>query len=365
MAALERMLPRNRGTIVQVGSALAYRGIPLQSAYCGAKHAIQGFTESVRTELLHDKSNVHVTMVQMPAVNTPQFAWVLSGCRGTRSRCRRSTSPRSRRGRSCTRPTTRCAASTGSAARPVGDADRRQVRAAACSTATWPAPASTRSRPTSRSDRDAPANLWEPADGPDGRDYGAHGGSTTRRRRAARSSGPPATTACSAPRQRGWSRWAPRPEAQPPSSAAADPRVGTFVPASRHVSSPRVGTFVARVGTFCTANVTSGAVPRIAHSLARTYRLARTSAVDQVEGGGDGAAAREAQPAVVAQRGAGGEARTPRARRHPGARRRCPGTGCRTGSPRAEPGPGRNTSCWNSCAVPPLTAPPTRFGSAA
>ncbi len=77
-AALTRMLPRDRGTIVQIGSALAYRGIPLQSAYCGAKHAIQGFTESVRCELLHDKSNVHVTMVQMPAVNTPQFGWVTS-----------------------------------------------------------------------------------------------------------------------------------------------------------------------------------------------------------------------------------------------------------------------------------------------
>jgi NAD(P)-dependent dehydrogenase (short-subunit alcohol dehydrogenase family) len=77
-AALDRMLPRDRGVIVQVGSALAYRGIPLQSAYCGAKHAIQGFHESLRTELLHDKSNVHVTMVQMPAVNTPQFGWVLS-----------------------------------------------------------------------------------------------------------------------------------------------------------------------------------------------------------------------------------------------------------------------------------------------
>jgi NAD(P)-dependent dehydrogenase (short-subunit alcohol dehydrogenase family) len=77
-AALTRMVPRDRGTVVQVGSALAYRGIPLQSAYCGAKHAIQGFHESVRTELLHAKSNVHVTMVQMPAVNTPQFGWVLS-----------------------------------------------------------------------------------------------------------------------------------------------------------------------------------------------------------------------------------------------------------------------------------------------
>jgi NAD(P)-dependent dehydrogenase (short-subunit alcohol dehydrogenase family) len=78
MAALSRMRQRDAGTIVQVGSALAYRGIPLQTAYCGSKHAIQGFHEALRCELLHDKSNVHVTMVQMPAVNTPQFDWVLS-----------------------------------------------------------------------------------------------------------------------------------------------------------------------------------------------------------------------------------------------------------------------------------------------
>jgi hypothetical protein len=70
------MLPRDHGTIVQVGSALAYRSIPLQSAYCGSKHAILGFTESLRTELRHDRSGVHVTMVQMPAMNTPQFSWV-------------------------------------------------------------------------------------------------------------------------------------------------------------------------------------------------------------------------------------------------------------------------------------------------
>ena len=74
-AALERMRPRDEGTIVQVGSALAYRGIPLQSAYCGAKHAIQGFTESVRAELIHDDCNVQLSMVQMPAMNTPQFDW--------------------------------------------------------------------------------------------------------------------------------------------------------------------------------------------------------------------------------------------------------------------------------------------------
>jgi NAD(P)-dependent dehydrogenase (short-subunit alcohol dehydrogenase family) len=75
-AALDRMLPRDRGSIVLVGSALAYRGIPLQAAYCGAKHAIQGFQDSLCAELLHAKSNVHVSMVQLPGVNTPQFDWI-------------------------------------------------------------------------------------------------------------------------------------------------------------------------------------------------------------------------------------------------------------------------------------------------
>ena len=78
LAALRRMLPRDRGTIVQVGSALVYRSIPLQSAYCAAKHAIAGFTDSLRCELIHVKSNVRVSMVQMPALNTPQFGWVKS-----------------------------------------------------------------------------------------------------------------------------------------------------------------------------------------------------------------------------------------------------------------------------------------------
>lgn len=78
LAALKRMLPRDRGHIVQVGSALAYRGIPLQAAYCASKHATQGFMDSLRSELLHDKSRVVVTMVQMPALNTPQFGWVKS-----------------------------------------------------------------------------------------------------------------------------------------------------------------------------------------------------------------------------------------------------------------------------------------------
>jgi NAD(P)-dependent dehydrogenase (short-subunit alcohol dehydrogenase family) len=78
LAALRRMLPRDRGKIVQVGSALAYRGIPLQSAYCAAKHAIQGFLDSLRAELIHDRSRVSITSVHLPAINTPQFGWVKS-----------------------------------------------------------------------------------------------------------------------------------------------------------------------------------------------------------------------------------------------------------------------------------------------
>ena len=78
MAALARMRPRDHGVIVQVGSALAYRAIPLQAAYCGAKFAIRGFTDSVRTELLHERSRIWITMVQLPAVNTPQFDWCLT-----------------------------------------------------------------------------------------------------------------------------------------------------------------------------------------------------------------------------------------------------------------------------------------------
>ena len=76
LSALRRMLPRDRGTIIQIGSALAYRSIPLQSAYCACKHAINGFTDSLRCELIHDKSNVKITAIQMPAMNTTQFGWV-------------------------------------------------------------------------------------------------------------------------------------------------------------------------------------------------------------------------------------------------------------------------------------------------
>ncbi|MEZ4233968.1 MAG: SDR family oxidoreductase [Polyangiaceae bacterium] len=75
LSALARMKPRNAGHIIQIGSALAYRAIPLQSAYCAAKHAIRGFTDSLRCELLHDNANIQLTMVQLPAVNTPQFSW--------------------------------------------------------------------------------------------------------------------------------------------------------------------------------------------------------------------------------------------------------------------------------------------------
>lgn len=77
-AALKRMIPKNQGTIILIGSALAYRGIPLQSAYCGSKHAIHGFFESLRAELIHDKSNINLCMVQLPAMNTTQFGWVKS-----------------------------------------------------------------------------------------------------------------------------------------------------------------------------------------------------------------------------------------------------------------------------------------------
>lgn len=78
MSALKRMLPLDRGMVIQVGSALSDRSIPLQSAYCGAKHGMRGFTDSIRCELIHNKSSVHLTMVQLPAMNTPQFAWVKS-----------------------------------------------------------------------------------------------------------------------------------------------------------------------------------------------------------------------------------------------------------------------------------------------
>jgi NAD(P)-dependent dehydrogenase (short-subunit alcohol dehydrogenase family) len=82
MAALKHMGPRDRGTIVAIGSALAYRAIPLQSAYCGAKFAIRGFMDALRSELLHDRSGIRICMVHLPAVNTPQFDWARNRLRG-------------------------------------------------------------------------------------------------------------------------------------------------------------------------------------------------------------------------------------------------------------------------------------------
>lgn len=174
MAVLPHMKRRDRGVIVQVGSALAYRGIPLQSAYCGAKHAIQGFHESLRCELLHEKSGVRVTMVQMPAVNTPQFSWVLSRLPNHAQPVPPIYQPEF-------------------AARGVLYAaehpNRREYWVGATTAATLAANAVApglldrylgktgfQSQQTKqRRDPDAPENLWHAADGVDGKDFGAHG----------------------------------------------------------------------------------------------------------------------------------------------------------------------------------------------
>jgi NAD(P)-dependent dehydrogenase (short-subunit alcohol dehydrogenase family) len=174
MAALRYMKPRDRGAIVQVGSALAYRGIPLQSAYCGAKHAIQGFHEALRCELLHDKSNVHVTMVQMPAVNTPQFDWVLS-------RLPRHAQPVP----PIYQPEFAAQAILYAADHPkrreywVGSSTMGTLAANAVAPGLldrYLARTGYKSQQTDRSqDADAPVNLWQPADGSGGHDFGAHG----------------------------------------------------------------------------------------------------------------------------------------------------------------------------------------------
>jgi len=174
MAALRHMKPRDRGTIVQVGSALAYRGIPLQSAYCGAKHAIQGFHESLRCELLHEKSKVRVTMVQMPAVNTPQFSWVLS-------RLPRHAQPVP----PIYQPEVAARAVMFAASHPR----RREYWVGSSTVATLIANAVVPglldrylgwtgfdSQQTKQGrDPHARVNLWQPADGDNGHDYGAHG----------------------------------------------------------------------------------------------------------------------------------------------------------------------------------------------
>jgi NAD(P)-dependent dehydrogenase (short-subunit alcohol dehydrogenase family) len=173
-AALNRMLPRDRGVVVQVGSALAYRGIPLQSAYCGAKHAIKGFHESLRTELLHDGSRVRVTMVQLPAVNTPQFSWVLA-------RLPRRAQP--------VPPIYQPEVAADALVYAADHPRRREYWVGASTAATliasklvpglldrYLARTGYRSQQTAQPHvKDAPSNLWDPADGAGERDYGAHG----------------------------------------------------------------------------------------------------------------------------------------------------------------------------------------------
>jgi NAD(P)-dependent dehydrogenase (short-subunit alcohol dehydrogenase family) len=174
MAVLPRMKQRDRGTIVHVGSALAYRGIPLQTAYCGAKHATQGFHEALRCELLHEGSDVHVTMVQMPAVNTPQFSWVLS-------RLPKHAQPVP----PIYQPEVAARAVVFAADHPR----RREYWVGASTVGTLMANAVVpglldrylgrtgfASQQTEEPRRDDdPVNLWNPADGADGRDFGAHG----------------------------------------------------------------------------------------------------------------------------------------------------------------------------------------------
>ena len=173
-AALERMLPRDRGVVVQVGSALAYRGIPLQTAYCGAKHAIQGFTEALRCELLHDHSNVRLTMVQLPAVNTPQFDWVLS-------RLPRPPQP--------VPPIYQPEAAARAVVYAAEHPRRREYWVGGPTAATLVANSlapglldrylSRTGFKSQQGDRpanpDRPVNLWAPVDGPGGRDFGARG----------------------------------------------------------------------------------------------------------------------------------------------------------------------------------------------
>jgi short-subunit dehydrogenase involved in D-alanine esterification of teichoic acids len=174
MAALARMRPRDRGTIIQVGSALSYRGIPLQSAYCGAKHAINGFTESVRCELLHDKSGVRITVVQMPAVNTPQFSWVLS-------RLPRRPQP--------VPPIYQPEVAAQGIVFAADHPDRKEHWVGGSTAGTimaqkFAAPLLDRylartgydSQQTKQpADPGQPANLWQPVDQPPGSDHGAHG----------------------------------------------------------------------------------------------------------------------------------------------------------------------------------------------
>lgn len=174
MVALKRMRPRNSGVIVQVGSALGERAIPLQSAYCGAKHAINGFTESLRTELMHEKSKVRVTVVQMPAVNTPQFSWVLS-------RLDKHPQP--------VPPIYQPEVAARGVLHALDHPRRKQYWVGASTVGTimgqrlapalldrYLARTGYDSQQTDQKvDPNRPGNLWEPGDGPNGDDHGAHG----------------------------------------------------------------------------------------------------------------------------------------------------------------------------------------------
>src|SRR5580704_12789705 len=174
MAALARMRPRDRGVIVQVGSALGERSIPLQSAYCGAKHAINGFTSSLRCELLHEGSGVRVTVVQMPAVNTPQFSWV-------RSKLPRHPQP--------VPPIYQPEVAARGVLRAADHPARREYLVGASTRATilanrvlpglldrYLARTGYDSQQTSEPEvRGKPDNLWQPRDEAPGTDHGAHG----------------------------------------------------------------------------------------------------------------------------------------------------------------------------------------------
>ncbi|MFB9735124.1 SDR family oxidoreductase [Streptomyces thermocoprophilus] len=185
-AALRHMLPRDHGTVVQVGSALAYRGVPLQSAYCGAKHAIQGFNESLRCELLHDGSRVRTTMVQLPAVNTPQFDWVLSRMPG-RARpvapvyqpevAARAIVHAARHGRRREYWVGGSTAATLLANAVVPGILDRYLARTGYDSQQEPRPHSGPGEPdgTGAGNLTAAGNLWTPADGPHGHDHGSHG----------------------------------------------------------------------------------------------------------------------------------------------------------------------------------------------
>ncbi|WBO68495.1 SDR family oxidoreductase [Streptomyces camelliae] len=173
-AALRRMLPRGHGAVVQVGSALAYRGIPLQSPYCGAKHAIQGWNEALRCELLHHRSGVSVTMVQLPALNTPQFEW-------SSARMPRRPQP--------VPPVYQPEVAARAVLYAADHPRRREYWVGASTVGTLLANAvapGLLDRYLARTGYDSqmtdepmpsglPDNLWQPVDGGDGRDFGAHG----------------------------------------------------------------------------------------------------------------------------------------------------------------------------------------------